>query len=53
MPTLLLLSYGILPPANNLIEPPLTDPQLTFQSQRIQPAIAPSGTDELRYLALN
>lgn len=43
----------ILPPPNNLIQPPFTDPQLTLQSQRIQPTIAPSGTDELRYLALN
>ncbi|MFW5402337.1 hypothetical protein V2A85_21945, partial [Yersinia sp. 1252 StPb PI] len=48
-----LLPGGVLPPANNLIEPPFTNPQLTLQSQHIQPTIAPSGTNEFRYLAFS
>ncbi len=41
----------VLPPANNRVQPSLTDPQLTFQRQCIQPAIAPGSTDELRHFA--
>ncbi|ELI8130098.1 TPA: hypothetical protein ACPZQN_003871 [Yersinia enterocolitica] len=42
---------GVLPPANDFIEPTLADPQLTLKGQRIQPAITPSGTDEFRHFA--